>query len=75
MDLTSLDILYIVLSIFISILWTLLTIIFFKIIKILNTITEMIFIYNKIKDIISIYSHFPKAILEIAKKSFFNLFK
>ena len=62
--LTTLDILYIVLSLFTVIVWTLLTIILFKVIKILNPILEMVDYYNQFKSYIASYKAIPTIIKE-----------
>ena len=58
-SLTTLDILYIVLSIFTSIIGTLLIIVLYRIIKILGTVMEMLSYYNKFKAYLAWYSQIP----------------
>jgi len=62
MPLTTLDILYITLSIFIWIIWTLLAIVLFKVIKILWPIEEIASYYNTIKKYLSAYKQIPEII-------------
>ncbi len=62
MTLTILEILYIVLIMFWSIIWTLLIIVLMKIIKILGPIMEVVELYNKIKQIFSAYANIPDII-------------
>lgn len=59
MTLTIIEILYIVLIMFTSIVWTLLSIVLFKVLKILWPVTEVMWIYNKIKNIFTWYSNIP----------------
>ena len=65
-SLTSLDILYIVLSIFVSIIWTLLSIVLFKLIKILWPIVEVLSYYKKVRKYLNIYKKIPELIKEKA---------
>ncbi len=62
--LTPLDILYITLSIFTWIIWTLLAVVLFKVIKILWPIEEMVWYYNTFKSYISAYKQIPLIIKE-----------
>ena len=62
--LTTLDILYIVLSLFTVIVWTLLTIILFKVIKILNPVLEIVDYYNQFKSYLASYKVIPAVIKE-----------
>ncbi len=64
MELTILEILYIVLIIFTSIIWTLLTLVLIRVLKALWVVMEMVAVYNKIKQILSLYSHVPEMIKE-----------
>jgi len=59
MILTPLDILYITLSIFTWIIWTLLAVVLFKVIKILWPIEEMVWYYNTFKSYLSVYKQIP----------------
>jgi len=68
--LTTLDILYIVLSIFTAIIWTLLAIVLYKVIKILWPITEISNHYYSFKSYIQAYSQVP----ELIKQKIFDLF-
>ena len=67
--LTTLDILYIVLSIFTTIIWTLLAIVLFKVIKILNPVLEIVDYYNQFKSYLASY----KAIPLIVKEKIFEI--
>lgn len=69
MTLTILEILYIVLIIFSSIIGTLLVLILVKVLKILWPITELVDIYNKIKNIFKMYASIPDMIKEKVKES------
>ncbi len=64
MILTPLDILYITLSIFTWIIWTLLAVVLFKVIKILWPIEEMVWYYNTFKSYISAYKQIPLIVKE-----------
>ena len=66
MTLTTLDILYIVLSIFTTVIWTLLIIILFKVIKILNPVLEIVWYYNQIKKYLASYKAIPQIIKDKA---------
>ena len=69
LTLTTLDILYIVLSLFTAIIWTLLTIVLFRVIKILWPVMEMLDYYNQFKSYLSSY----KAIPWIVKEKIFEI--
>lgn len=60
--LTSLDILYITLSIFTAIIWTLLSIVLFRTIKIMWPVLEILEYYKKVKLYISAFSQVPEII-------------
>lgn len=62
--LTTLDILYIVLSIFTAIVWTLLAIVLFRVIKILWPVMEMVGYYNQVKEYLAMYAKIPGMIKE-----------
>lgn len=62
--LTILEILYLVLIIFWSIIWTLLILILTRVLKILWPIVEMLALYNKIKSIFQAYANIPDMIKE-----------
>lgn len=68
MELTILEILYIVLIVFTSIIWTLLIITLFRVLKVLKAITEVVDFYNKIKQILNIYAHIPEIIISSIKE-------
>lgn len=71
MTLTILDILYIVLIIFSSIIWTLLILILIKVLKILGPIVEMAEYYEKVKGFLSMYSQVPGILKEVVSEKFF----
>jgi len=73
--LTTLDILYIVLSLFIVIVWTLLTIILFKVIKILNPVLEIVDYYNQFKSYLASYKAIPSIIKEKVFEIIWNFWK
>ena len=60
--LTILEILYLVLIIFWSIIWTLLILILIRVLKILWPVVEMLGLYNKIKSIFQAYANIPDMI-------------
>ena len=62
MYLEIIDILYIVLIIFTSIIGTLLTIILMRVMKVLNMATEIVDFYNKIKQVFVTYKQIPQII-------------
>lgn len=64
------EILYVVLIIFTVVIWTLLSVVLFKVIRILNTFEEIIAIYDKIKTILNIYAQIPEIALEYIKSLF-----
>ena len=64
MELQIIDMLYITLIIFTSIIWTLLTIVLLRLIKVLNMATEIVDFYNKIKQILSAYKNIPSIFKE-----------
>lgn len=64
MGLEIIDILYITLIIFISITWTLLTIILLKLIKVVSIASEIVNSYNKIKRILLAYKNIPNMLKE-----------
>ena len=64
MELTILQILYIVLIIFTSIIWTLLILVLMRVFKVLWAVVELVEFYNKIKQILSVYAHIPEMIKE-----------
>lgn len=64
MELTVLEVLYIVLIIFISIIWTLLSIALYKLIKILNVAVEVTWYYYKVKQMLDVYSQIPAILIE-----------
>lgn len=68
--LTTLDILYITLSIFTAIVWTLLAIVLFRVIKILGPVMEILEYYEKVKSYLSMYSQIPT----IIKEKIFEIF-
>ena len=62
--LTSLDLLYFVLAFFVTILGTLLSIILFRVMKILGVVQEVAMYYYKVKQILGYYSHIPDMLKE-----------
>lgn len=68
MTLTILEILYIVLIVFSSIIWTLFVIVLMRVLKILWPITEIADFYNKIKKIFEAYWSIPDKIKEQVKE-------
>lgn len=62
--LTSLDVLYIVLSLFISILGTLGAIVLIRLIKVLGMATEIVDYYNQVKRVLAAYAEVPQRIKE-----------
>ncbi len=71
MFLTVLDILYIVLIVFTTIIWTLLIIVLLRLIKILWPIVEIAEFYEKIKLVLVSYAYIP----EIIKEKIASVFK
>ena len=71
MDTVILNVLYVVLTFFTIIVWTLLSIVLYKLSKVLNVVMEMVEVYNKFKQIISIYNQIPEMILAKAKEMIF----
>ena len=72
MALTTLELLYIVLIMFSSIIWTLLILILIRVIKILWPVMEVVDIYNKIKKTLKAYSSIPDIIKEKVKETLQN---
>jgi len=68
MTLTILELLYIVLIMFSSIIWTLLIIVLLRVIKILWPILEIMSIVEKIKNIFKAYANIPDMIKEKVKE-------
>ena len=67
----TLEILYIVLIIFTTVIWTLLSIVLYKAIKILNALEEIVDLYNKVKQIMDIYSQIPEILFTYVKNLIF----
>ncbi len=67
MTITILESLYIVLIVFISVIWTLLTISLLKVIRILSVVDEITWYYTKVKKIIKWYSDIPENVKEAVK--------
>ena len=57
-----LDIFLIVSTVFVIVIWTVLTLVLIRVYKILWTVVELVWYYNKVKQILSIYSHIPTII-------------
>lgn len=70
--LTTLDLLYITLTMFTVIVWTLLTIVLIRVIKILWPVMEIVWFYNKIKEIFSAYSQIPDMVKDKVKEVLWN---
>lgn len=68
MLLSTLDILYIVLSIFTSIVWTLLIVALFRLIKILWVVNELMTYVQKVNNMLSMWEQIPNIILEKIKQ-------
>jgi len=62
--LTTLDVLYIVLTIFTVIIGTLLAVVLYRVIKILWPITEMVWYYKQVKAYLSLYAQIPLIVKE-----------
>lgn len=67
MGLTILEILYIVLIFFTTIVWTLLRVVLYKLIRILNTLEEIFAVYDNIKSILVLYKKIPDMIFSYVK--------
>jgi len=67
MLLSTLDILYIVLSIFTSIVWTLLIVALYRLIKILWVVNELMTYVQKVNNMLSMWEQIPNIILEKIK--------
>lgn len=72
MTLTTLEILYIVLIMFSSIIWTLLILILLRVMRILWPVMEVVDVYNKIKNILKAYSSIPEIIKEKVSETLKN---
>ena len=68
MTLEIIDILYITLIIFSTIIWTLITLVLMRVMKVLWVAMEIVWFYNKIKEIISAYKQIPDMVKEKAKE-------
>jgi len=75
MTLTTLDILYITLSIFTAIIWTLLAIVLFKVIKILNPVLEIVEYYKQFKAYLASYRAIPIIVREKVFEIVWNIWK
>ncbi len=75
LTLTSLDILYITLSIFTAIVGTLLSIVLFRTIKIMWPILEILSYYKKIKSYLSAYSEIPSIVKDKVFEIIWNVSK
>ena len=67
MEITLLETLYIVVIFFTTLVWTLLSIVLFKLLKVLNTLTEIVELYNNVKSILWLYSQIPEMIFWFLK--------
>lgn len=72
MEISILEVLYIVLILFTTIIWTLLSIVLYKLIKVLNVLMEIVEIYNKFRQIFLLYSQIPDLILDYIKDKIFG---
>ncbi len=72
MTLTILEVLYIILIIFSSVIWTLLVLVLIKVLKILEPITEIVSTYDKVKNIFKAYANIPDMIKEKTKEFIFS---
>ena len=68
MALEVLDILYITLIIFTTIIGTLLTLVLIRVMKALWMVMEIVDFYNKVKEIISAYKQIPDILKDKAKE-------
>jgi hypothetical protein len=75
MTITILEVLYLVLIIFATIIWTLLTLILIRVLKILWPVMEIINTYNKVKKIINIYASIPWIVVDWVKNSIISIIK
>lgn len=66
------EVLYIVLIFFTTIVWSLLSIVLYKILKVLNVVMEVVDIYNRVKQVMWIYSQIPDMILDKVKEFVFG---
>lgn len=66
------EILYITLAFFTFIIGTLLSIVLYKLIKILNVAMEIVEIYNKAKQVMMLYSQIPDIIFHSLKEMIFG---
>lgn len=73
--LTVLEVLYIFLIAFVAVIWTLLSIVLYKVIKILGPITEMVETYDKVKNIIDLYASIPNIIVDWIKDTASQIWK
>lgn len=73
--LTVLEVLYIVLIAFISIIGTLLSIVLYKVIKILWPIMEIVQTYNKVRGVIDLYASIPWIVIEWVKDTIGSVIK
>ena len=72
MTLTILELLYIVLIMFSSIIWTLLILVLIRVMKILWPVVEMLELYHKIKSIFQAYANIPDMIKEKVSETLKN---
>lgn len=68
--LTILDILYLVLIIFSTIIWTLLIVVLVRVLKILWPVVEIAEYYNKLKALLSSYASIPSIVKDSIKEKF-----
>jgi len=68
MELQVIDMLYITLTVFTAIIWTLLTLVLIRVLKVLWMATEIVDYYNKIKQVFSAYKQIPDIMKEKVKE-------
>jgi len=73
--LTTLDILYVTLSIFTAIVWTLLAVLLYRVIKITWPVVEILSYYKQFKWYVSSYSQIPQAVKDKVFEMVSNLKK
>lgn len=66
------EIFYIALTFFTVVIGTLLSIVLYKLIQILNVAMEIVEIYNRVKQIMALYSQIPDVIFDYLKQMLFG---
>ncbi len=72
MEFTILEILYFVLTITVVVIGTLLSVILWKVLKIVNTLEEITQLYNQVKEILALYRQIPNFVWEAIKNALFG---